>query len=111
MPGTRGLEQLVSPVPAASVLQFCMPHQVVASADRLTVNYTMFEASKVPADWVARGRECDLVVVPTRSSLEAWLASGYPRDKLRTCPLGVDVDRFGPSGEPLSLPCPPLAAR
>jgi glycosyltransferase involved in cell wall biosynthesis len=99
-------ERLVSPVPAASVLQFCMPHQVVAGEGRLTVNYTMFEASKVPADWVARGRDHDLVVVPTRSSLEAWLASGYPRDKVRTCPLGVDVDRFGPSTERLSLPAP-----
>jgi len=97
-------EQLVSPVRAAAVLQFCMPHQVVASADRLTVNYTMFEAATVPADWVVRGRDHDLVVVPTRSSLEAWLASGYPRDKIRTCPLGVDVDRFGPATEPLSLP-------
>lgn len=97
-------EQLISPVRAAAVLQFCMPHQVVVSAGRLTVNYTMFEAATVPADWVARGRDHDLVVVPTRSSLEAWLASGYPRDKIRTCPLGVDVDRFGPATEPLSLP-------
>lgn len=107
-PGARDpwFERLVSPVRAASVLQFCMPHQVVVSEDRLTVNYTMFEASNVPADWVARGRDCDLVVVPTRSSLEAWLASGYPRDKLRTCPLGVDIGRFGPAVEPLPLPGP-----
>jgi glycosyltransferase involved in cell wall biosynthesis len=97
-------EQLVSPVPAAAVLQFCMPHQVAASAARLTVNYTMFEAAVVPAGWVARGRDCDLVVVPTRSSLEAWLAGGYPPDKLRVCPLGVDVGKFGPASEPLPLP-------
>ena len=97
-------EQLVSPVPAASVLQFCMPHQVVAGEGRLTVNYTMFEASTVPAGWVARGRDCDLVVVPTRSSLEAWLASGSPPGKLRVCPLGVDVGRFGPATEALPLP-------
>jgi glycosyltransferase involved in cell wall biosynthesis len=105
-PGARDpwFEQLVSPVPAAAVLQFCMPHQVVAGEGRLTVNYTMFEASKVPADWAARGRECDLVVVPARSSLEAWLASGFPRDKLRMCPLGIDVDRFGPATEALPLP-------
>ena len=99
-------EQLVSPAEAASVLQFCMPHQVVSSGDHLTVNYTMFEASKVPADWVARGRGHDLVIVPTLSSLDAWLASGYPRAKLRTCPLGVDVDRFHPASEPLQLPAP-----
>ena len=99
-------EQLVSPVRAASVLQFCMPHQVVASPGRRTVNYTMFEADRVPDDWVTRGREHDLVVVPTRSSLRAWLASGHPRDKIRVCPLGVDVDRFGPATEPLPLPAP-----
>ena len=99
-------DQLARPVHAASVLQFCMPHQVVAGGDRLTVNYTMFEASKVPADWVARGRDHDLVIVPTQSSLDAWLASGYPRAKLRTCPLGVDVDRFHPASEPLPFPAP-----
>jgi glycosyltransferase involved in cell wall biosynthesis len=85
-------EQLVSPVKAATVLQFCMPH--------------LFEASQVPAHWVARGRDHDLVIVPTQSSLQAWLASGYPRGKLRTCPLGIDVDRFGPAREPLPLPTP-----
>ena len=107
-PGARDplFERLVSPAPAAAVLQFCMPHQVVVSEDRLTVNYTMFEADRVPADWVARAQDYDMVVVPTRSSLEIWLASGYPRDRLRTCPLGVDVDRFGPAAEPLPLRAP-----
>ena len=99
-------EQLASPVEAAAVLQFCMPHQVVTSAGRLTVNYTMFEASPVPAGWVAGGTDHDLVVVPTRSSLEAWLAGGCSRDKLRICPLGVDVDRFGPGREPWPLSAP-----
>jgi len=99
-------DQFVSPTEAACSLQFCMPHQVEASGDRLTVNYTMFEASQVPADWVARGRGHDLVIVPTQSSLEAWLASGYPRDKLRVCPLGVDVEHFGPGREPLPLAGP-----
>jgi len=97
-------DELVSPVNAAAALQFCMPHQVVAVDGRLTVNYTMFEAATVPADWVARGRDHDLVIVPTRSSREAWLASGYPADKLRICPLGVDAGRFGPAAGPLPLP-------
>jgi glycosyltransferase involved in cell wall biosynthesis len=99
-------EQLISPVEAATVLHFCMPHQVVTRGDRLTVNYTMFEATGVPADWVARGRDHDLVVVPTQSSRQAWLASGFAPDKLRTCPLGIDVDRFGPGREPLPLSPP-----
>lgn len=99
-------DQLASPVPAAALLQFCMPHQVVASSGQLTVNYTMFEASRVPADWIACGRFHDLVIVPTESSREAWLAGGHPPGGIRTCPLGVDVDRFHPAGKPLSLSGP-----
>jgi glycosyltransferase involved in cell wall biosynthesis len=63
----------------------------------------MFEASPAPADWIARGRRHDLVIVPTQSSREMWLAGGFPPEKIRTCPLGVDVDRFGPAGQPLEL--------
>ncbi len=96
-------DQLAGPVDAAAVLHFCMPHQVRLSPGRLTVNYTMFEADRVSAEWVAHGHAHDLVIVPTESSRQAWLASGYPPGRIRTCPLGVDVDRFRPSGEPLPL--------
>lgn len=99
-------EQLTGPVQAAAMLQFCMPHQVVASPRQLTVNYTMFEASRVPADWIACGRRQDLVIVPTESSREAWLAGGHPPARIRTCPLGVDLDRFGPARQPLKLSGP-----
>jgi glycosyltransferase involved in cell wall biosynthesis len=96
-------DQLARPVDASSTLHFCMPHQVLVSPERLTVNYTMFEAGRVPPDWVARGRLHDLVIVPTLSSRDAWQASGYPPGQLRVCPLGVDVDRFHPGQEPLPL--------
>jgi glycosyltransferase involved in cell wall biosynthesis len=99
-------EQLADPVDAAAVLHFCMPHQVRLSAGRLTVNYTMFEADRVPAGWVARGRLHDLVIVPTPSSREAWLAGGYPPGRIRICPLGVDTERFRPDTEPLPLRAP-----
>jgi glycosyltransferase involved in cell wall biosynthesis len=96
-------DRLAAPVDAAAVLHFCMPHQVRLSPGRLTVNYTMFEADRVAADWVARGRSHDLVIVPTESSREAWLASGYPPGRIRVCPLGVDAERFHPGAEPLPL--------
>jgi glycosyltransferase involved in cell wall biosynthesis len=99
-------EQLAAPVQAAAVLQFCMPHQVVASGRQLTVNYTMFEACPVPAGWVTRGRSHDLVIVPTESSRQAWLDGGYPPDRIKTCPLGADVDRFRPGVPPLVLAGP-----
>jgi glycosyltransferase involved in cell wall biosynthesis len=96
-------EQLGGSVGADAALHFCMPHQVVTNGERLTVNYTMFEASPAPADWIARGRGHDLVIVPTRSSRDMWLAGGHPPARIRTCPLGVDVDRFHPGGQPLEL--------
>ena len=104
--GDPWFDQLAKPVDAAAVLHFCMPHQVRLSPGQLTVNYTMFEAARVPSDWVARGRAHDLVIVPTTSSREAWLASGYPPGRLRTCPLGVDVERFRPGAVPLPLQAP-----
>jgi glycosyltransferase involved in cell wall biosynthesis len=96
-------DRLADPVNAASTLHFCMPHQVRLSPGQLTVNYTMFEGDRVPPDWVTRGRSHDRVIVPTPSSRDAWLASGYPAGQLRICPLGVDVDRFHPANEPLPL--------
>jgi glycosyltransferase involved in cell wall biosynthesis len=107
-PGARDpwFDQLADPVDAAAVLHFCMPHQVRLSPGRLTVNYTMFEADRIPAGWVARGLVHDLVIVPTPSSREAWLASGYPPGRIRICPLGVDTERFRPAAEPLPLRAP-----
>jgi glycosyltransferase involved in cell wall biosynthesis len=99
-------EQLDDLVDAAATLQFCMPHQVVTEPGRLTVNYTMFEACPAPADWIARGSAHDLVVVPTESSREAWLAGGHPPEAIRTCPLGADLDRFAPGVPPLALDGP-----
>jgi glycosyltransferase involved in cell wall biosynthesis len=99
-------EQLGAAVGAEASLQFCMPHQVVADARQLTVNYTMFEADRAPAAWIACGSRPDLVVVPTESSRQAWLAGGHPPDRIRTCPLGVDADRFHPAAAPLALDGP-----
>ena len=78
-------------VPVASTVQvqFVMPHQVSASPGARVANYTMFEASRIPAAWAARAEACDLIIVPTTSSLDAWLASGIKGDRLRRCPLGV----------------------
>lgn len=96
-------DTLGDPVGAATTLHFCMPHQVRAAAGRLTVNYTMFEASRIPERWRALGRRHDLVVVPTESSRAAWLEAGQPSSRIAVCPLGVDGERFRPDAEPLDL--------
>ncbi len=99
-------ERLEDPVDAAITLQFCMPHQVVPEPGGLTVNYTMFEACPVRAGWIAHRRHHDLVVVPTESSRQAWLAGGHPPGAIHTCPLGADLDRFAPGAPPLELTGP-----
>jgi len=96
-------ETLAAPVASANTVHFCMPPQVTPGPGRLDVNYTMFEATRVPATWVAHGRRHALVVVPTESSREAWLRSGFPERCLRVCPLGVDPARFRPGVAPLDL--------
>jgi glycosyltransferase involved in cell wall biosynthesis len=96
-------DTLLAPVEAHAVLHFCMPHQVRPARGRLNVNYTMFEADRIPGGWARINMSHDLVIVPTASSQGAWTASGFPAARVRLCPLGVDTDRFHPGVEPISL--------
>jgi glycosyltransferase involved in cell wall biosynthesis len=99
-------ETLDCPVGARVVLHFCMPHQVVLEAGKLNVNYTMFEATRIPPAWVAHGGQHDLIILPTESSRAAWLNSGVPAEKLRLCPLGINPEVFAP---PISIVPLPLS--
>jgi glycosyltransferase involved in cell wall biosynthesis len=96
-------ESLNQPVATSVGLHFCMPHQVRPFPNTATVNYTMFEATRIPASWAEESRQHNLVVLPTESSRDAWLASGVPAERLRVCPLGIDPDVFGDGIEPLAL--------
>ncbi len=96
-------DHLSQPVDASITLHFTMPHQVISDGHGLDVNYTMFEATRVPATWVEHNRRHALVIVPTESSRQAWLAAGFPADRLRICPLGINASLFDGSVEPLSL--------
>ncbi len=96
-------DTLGAPVESKAVLHFCMPHQVRPARGRLNVNYTMFEANRIPGSWVRHNLRHDLVILPTASSREAWVESGFPAERIRLCPLGVDPARFHPAVEPLPL--------
>jgi glycosyltransferase involved in cell wall biosynthesis len=63
----------------------------------------MFEATRIPAFWAEQSRRHDLVVLPTESSRDAWLAAGVPSERIRLCPLGVAAERFRDGIEPLTL--------
>jgi glycosyltransferase involved in cell wall biosynthesis len=96
-------DSLDTPTGARVVLHFCMPHQVISEAGRVNVNYTMFEATRVPPAWVAHNRAHDLVIVPTESSRRAWIGGGMPAERIRLCPLGINPTLFSGSLAPLPL--------
>lgn len=96
-------ESLDISVSAPITVHFTMPHQVLTDPTTLNVNFTTFEASRVPSDWVESNLRHDLVIVPTDSARDAWIASGYPADRIRVCPEGVDPALFGPDVSSLPL--------
>lgn len=96
-------DTLSTPVNASAMLHFCMPHQVRVVKGMLNVNYTMFEATRIHRIWVQHNLRHDSVILPTDSSKQAWVESGFPEDRIRLCPLGVDPNRFHPDVGPLEL--------
>lgn len=88
---------------ADTALHFMMPHQVQAIPKKININFTMFEASRIPRRWARLNGKHQGVIVPTISSRDAWLAGGYPEERLHLCPLGIHGDREQLSAEPLAL--------
>jgi glycosyltransferase involved in cell wall biosynthesis len=93
-------EQFQTPVETGTHLFFCMPHQVQPDDGSRIVNYTMFEADRIPELWVTHSKPHDLIIVPVNSCREAWMSSGVPKEKLVVCPLGVDSKLFDPKASP-----------
>lgn len=93
---------LSRPVRTDTVLHFTMPDRARPERGRRNVNYTMFEADRIPAPWVALARHHNMIVLPTEAAFQAWADSGVPERSLRICPLGVDAAYF-------SRPSPALA--
>jgi len=91
------------PASSSIMLHVCGPSQVRIAEGMLNVNYTTFEATRIPQNWVRHNLSHDLIILPSDSSRQAWMASGVPEEQLRLCPLGVDPGRFHPGVEPLDL--------
>jgi len=106
-------EALRAPVGADVTLHFTMPTLCRPRAGNSNVNYTMFEADRIPGEWAVRAADHARIVVPTESSLRAWTASGVAEEKLRIVPLAVDGDFFAAGALPLEVTLPngrPLAS-
>lgn len=96
-------ETLTTPSKGRTVLHFKLPERVEPEPGRLNVDFTMFEATRIPAHWAEANRSHDLVILPTESSRQAWLNSGVPEEKLRICPLGVSTAFLRDGVPPLKL--------
>ncbi len=96
-------DTLDAPVSADTLLHFTMPNQARPQNGKRNVNYTMFEAERIPQAWATCAEAQDLIVVPTASSYSAWALSGVPEARLRICPLGVDGKYFSTPAKPARL--------
>jgi glycosyltransferase involved in cell wall biosynthesis len=94
-------ESLSRPVAADTMLHSTMPIHARPEPGRRNINYTMFEADRIPARWVELARSHDLIVLPTEAAFRAWADSGVPEKVLRICPLGVNAGYFCQPCEPL----------
>jgi glycosyltransferase involved in cell wall biosynthesis len=99
-------DSLDAPVGAGTLLHFTMPNHARARPGVRNVNYTMFEADRIPRLWADCARAHDLIVLPTQSSYDAWAQSGVPEERLRISPLGVDGEYFSAPAEPAPLQTP-----
>ncbi|MBK4720923.1 glycosyltransferase family protein [Azospirillum sp. YIM DDC1] len=85
-------EDLDPPVPAKALVNFLIPLAVERVPGLATVTFTMFEGTRIPPAWRRLSEHSDLIIVPSESSRMAWAAQGYPEDRLRVCPLGIDPE-------------------
>jgi glycosyltransferase involved in cell wall biosynthesis len=96
-------EGLAGDVGARVDLQFAMPHQVVPQPGVPCVNYTMWECPRISPEWVLKAGQCARIVVPSRSSYDAWAQSGVDAERLRISPLGIRRELYDPPPPPLPL--------
>ena len=97
------LERLDRDVDAQVIVHLCPPTLALVSTQHWNANLTMFEATKVPDIWAVHSRYQQLLVVPTPSSRDAWSGAGFPAQRVRLSPLGIDIERFRPGLPPLDL--------
>lgn len=87
-----------APVRARVALHCLIPPAVEPVPGLRTAVFSMFEGPRIPASWKHFSDRHDVVIVPCRWSRDAWMAQGYPEERIRICPLGVDA---APSAGPV----------
>lgn len=100
---TWAAEPLDRPVPAKAVVNMMVPLAVEPVHGMTNILYSMFEGPRISPTWAQQSLNSDMVIVPTESSKLAWASRGYPEDRLRVCPLGVDAEPDTADAPPLVL--------
>jgi hypothetical protein len=99
-------DALRAPIETSIALHFTMPIHCRPQPGRINVNYTMFEADRIPADWARRAVQHERILLPTEGCRQVWIDSGVDERKVRVSPLGVDGDFFAQEAQPLPLLLP-----
>lgn len=96
-------EPLEAPVGAKAAINIMVPLAVEPIPGLTTILYSMFEGPRISPTWAKQSLAADMVIVPTESSRLAWASQGYPEDRIRVCPLGVDAEPAAADAPPLVL--------
>ncbi|MBP7337767.1 tetratricopeptide repeat protein [Niveispirillum sp.] len=96
-------EPLEAPVGAKAAINIMVPLAVEPIPGLATILYSMFEGPRISRTWAKQSLAADMVIVPTESSRVAWASQGYPEDRIRVCPLGVDAEPAAADAPPLTL--------
>lgn len=99
----KWFDTLHVPLHTDFLVHFSLPTHVYPDQGKKNINFTMFEASRIPKEWLAHNLRHDLVILPTESSKDAWIESGYPADRIRLCPLGIKPAIYRKKAAPLKL--------
>lgn len=83
-------ESFEQPVRARAMLNFMIPNLAEPLPGLDSVLFSMAETRLVPPDWLTYSMRHRHLIVPTPSSVRAWVEAGYPEDRVHLCPLGVD---------------------
>jgi hypothetical protein len=67
------------PADSSVILHVRMPQAMRIVDGMLSVNWTIFEATRIPKFWVKPSLSHDLIILPTDSAKQAWIASGFQR--------------------------------
>ena len=80
----RWFDTLNRPVSSRAILHICLPNQARLVEGMLNINYTTFEAARIPETWAKRSLSQDLVVLTTPSSKRPGWQAELPKSASRS---------------------------